>query len=298
MTPTLVDSPSEQLAEQTTKASLDDPIVRDQLFDLTNWTSLIARPFDFWTGQGSNIYTLTALGEGKGEPRGKDLIWGTASILDIAIAQQAMLSGDINAKFVYDATWEKGGENTPGLLKKIDDKSPPLALLAQKLLRNPNNPWLARNVLMFALDDALHTKSGDPSIPYQDAINRFFSIPDPKTPDDKEMNAGTLFMRSIFKLPEQAKFTIEDAATPTGVMRKLFLNFGDLKIEMPSVEMFRTRSLIYPKSVSDLVALREQLAAKLVDYEFLSTIGDAEQRKRVATILLVGLATYGQSSKN
>jgi hypothetical protein len=291
--PAVVSPAEEQTAQQVAKASLNDPIVRDQLLDLVNWSSLVARPLDFWKGTGSEVYSLDELGHGKGEQRGKDLIWGAASIFDLAIAQQAMLSGDINLEFVYDALWDK----TTGSPKVIDGKSSQISQLAHALIRNANNPWLARNVLMFALTDSLRAGSGDLSLPYQDALKPFLEIADAKAPSDEKLNAGTLFMRSLFKVPDSAKFTIEDENTPTGVMRKVFINFADLRIEMPSAEMFRQRSLIYPKSVSDLVMLRDGLAEKLVDYDFLNGIKDTERKKRVAKTLFLGMANYGISSK-
>jgi hypothetical protein len=295
---TVVDITQEQLATGATKSSLDDPIVRDQLFDLVKWSSLVSRPYDFWTGKSDDVYTLEELGGGKGEVRGKEVIWGAVSILDIAIAQQVMLSGDLNAAFVYDLTWDRDTGTLPGRPKTIDDKSPVMSQTANKLLRNVNNPWLARNVLMFALSDALRIDQGEPSIPYQDALQPFFEIADAKSPVDEKINAGTLVMRSLFRLPDDASFTIEDQSPGgNGVVRKIYINFGDLKIEMPSVKMLHDRSLVYPRSVTDLITLREGLAEKLVDYDFLNTIADAEQRNRVAKTLFVGLARVGLSSK-
>jgi hypothetical protein len=43
--------------------------------------------------------------------------------------------------------------------------------------------------------------------------------------------------------------------------------------------------------------LRDGLAEKLVDYDFLNNISDSQQRERVARTLFLGMAKYGESAK-
>lgn len=285
--PISVDESLEAQASQKAGDLLHDPIVRDQLEALVQWTGLVARPYDFWSGDDTNAaFTFQDLGEGKGEPRGKSLIWNILTVLDLSIAQQSLIYGDFTARKVYEFGWDKNN-NLP-FTNKSAGGTP--ELLAYKLLRRADNPWLARNVLMYALNDTVLPKGYDydASIAYGNAMSAFTSVKDainPSTTDAVLLNQGTLLMKGLFKLPPGVSFGVSDAR---GV-RNVFVKFDDVTIDMPSVEQFRERRFVYPDLLTKLMALRSTMCERFADYEVFDQ--EAETVKAgVAKALFVGMA--------
>ena len=86
-----------------------DPIVRDQIPWLAKWSALAARSYDFSDGGGSEsrVLTLTDLAKGKGDVRGRKLLTGALWVTDLAVAQQAMLHGDLTAYISYKCLWDE-----------------------------------------------------------------------------------------------------------------------------------------------------------------------------------------------
>jgi hypothetical protein len=143
---------------------------------VTSW------PYDFSTGVGTNFYGLSDLAHRHGSPKGQDLIWSLLSLLDVAVSQQSLIYGDLTTKFVYDLAWNAQAH------KPIDTPDPKndTQLLATKLLRDQDNPWLGKNVLMMALDAALWRRDTvhDPSVPYRKTLALYEQI---AAPDSKRM---------------------------------------------------------------------------------------------------------------
>jgi hypothetical protein len=277
----------EERARDRTNAFMADAIIRDQLPDLVKWTALTARAYDFWTGANEVPYSFGDLASGKGAPHGKDLIWGMLGILDIAIAQQTMIHGDLTAHFAYGLVWDRVG----GLSSEGQDD---VAKAAVKLVRNPQNPWLARNVLMIALDELVKIKgSGDASIPYAKALNEFFTIQDPKLNSEEDRaraSRGKLFLRTLFELPTGATFDVQDEkVSEEGPVRKLFIVTNGARIEMPTVQAFKERAFTYPPSLYGLIHLRDLLAERYVDYGMID-LNNPDASQRISEVLFLGLA--------
>jgi hypothetical protein len=209
-------------------------------------------------------------------------------VLDIGISQQVMLHGDISAKFVYDLAWDRV-TNQP---KKLDPSTVSSVRAAVELLKNVNNPWLARNVLMFALED------GPPSgvqavstLAYESALSPFFGIGNvtQMTEEDRhKLEAGTSFLRRLFKLPSNVTFRVKDVDVDSALTRKVFIVFNDIEIEMPDLAHFKNRQLVYPPSLLDLMRRRELLTERLVDYDVINTTDD-DKKARLAKVLFVGM---------
>ena len=299
--PVVISSAVEISASQQTAAYMSDPLVRDQLPWLAQWTGLVARPYDFWTGSGNTSFTLNELLTGKGVPRGQDLIWSLLSVLDLAVAQEAVLHGDIAAKTVCDLAWDKTAhrpvEQQAGLKERQD--------IAIKLLLNPNNPWLGKNVLLIALRDSLLVKGDrvDPSVPYEKAYGILNSVKDSnqavsdeekKTIEEenqKTTQEAEFFLRGIFSLADTVHFVAEDKDDGFGGrVRKISFVSGSYKLEMPTPTEFAHLQLSYPPSLISLLRLREVLVDRLVDYQIVREISDSSQQKRVAALLFSGLA--------
>jgi hypothetical protein len=166
------------------------------------------------------------------------------SVLDVAVAQQVLLHGDLTAEFVLDRAWDAQA-NLP---RQEASDTQPLDRDAIRLLRNNHNPWLARNVLMLVLDRSLRMNGPglDPSQPYATAIAPFFQIKDPAGPDNADrqlLRAGDFYLRGLFNLPSSTRFEIRDETVADQTTRRLYLSLNDLSIEMPSVPEFRDRTL-------------------------------------------------------
>jgi hypothetical protein len=246
--PEVAPADEEDTARRRVLGFLQDPIVRDQLASLVSWTGLVARPMDFWNGVNAVPLTMEEIAEGKAAQRGKDLIWGALQVLDVAIAQQVMLHGDLTALAVYDLAWD---ENTSAP-RKIDTGKPTAPeQVALKLLGSDKNPWLSRNVLMLALDRSLRPIPGDISIPYESALRPFLDMDEPtKSPlgarDAQRARIGKKMLRSIFALPEDdgaIEFFVKDDGRPDQkAVRKIFVRWNGIAMEMPTPAALRDRS--------------------------------------------------------
>src|SRR5262249_16542922 len=143
------------------------------------------------------------------------------------------------------------------------------------------------------LEDSLRVKGDgkDPSYPYENAVKPFFEMRNPKFPDwfdTNQFQTGTMFLRSLFDFSDTVRFVADDT---TGSIR-LYADFVEFRIEMPSVERFRNHRFSYPNSVDRLISSRNLLAERFVDYELLSGI-DQSQQTRLALMLMSGLGKSG-----
>lgn len=265
---------AEQLALERVKPLMRDPIVRDQLPRLIQWAAFSARPYDLWAGgeQGS-YYSIDELAS-KGHPRGRELIFRTMQVVDLGIAQQAMLHGDLTAKFIYDAIWDKD-KNQPTVDLGTD---------AGKIFANKENPWLEQNVLMFAMEDSLKPELADAdiTISYQRALEPFF---DTKLSPEDQKRIGHTFLKSIFNFPDTVTYTQKEEHNKKAV----YITFpGCPEIRLPDPETFQKRALLYPESVYELLRSRDMLAERFVDYELLKDIDKTDGGKVAMSVLLHG----------
>lgn len=272
--PNAVTPNAEILALERVKPLMRDPIVRDQLPRLIQWAAFSARPYDLWAGGEQGAYyeidELTA----KGVPRGRELIFRTMQVVDLGIAQQAMLHGDLTAKFVYDTIWDKE-KNQPNIDVQTD---------AGKIFTNKENPWLAQNVLMFAMEDSLKKELADAdiTIPYQRALDPFFDKA--LSPDDQK-RVGHAFLKSLFNFPDTVTYNQKEENKKKAV----FITFpGCPEIRLPDPETLQNGALLYPESVYALIRQREMLAERFVDYELLKDIDKTEGGKLAMSVLLHG----------
>jgi hypothetical protein len=304
--PAAMSNKEEIQAAKRTAAFFGEPMIRDQLPWLAQWTGLVARPYDFWTGTGNTYYSPSDLLRDKGSPKGRDVIWSLLSLLDVAIAQQAVLHGDVTTKVIYDLAWDKVGNHPIGLEKGL----PKEQTAAVKLLMNENNPWLGKNVLLMALHDSLLLRDGtdvSPSVPYEKAMAILDSVMAEsegtsdeakkaiQTDNYKKIQEAEFFLRGMFKLAADAHLKIEDKDDGFGGrVRKVLFVFGSFRLEMPSASDFATLRLSYPPSLVSLVQVRDVMVDRFVDYDLLNGL-PADQKQRVAVVLFSGLSQAKQS---
>lgn len=314
----------EATALERTDGLMRDAIARDQLDDVLKWTGAVARAFDFSKtgGDDADYYTLKEMVEGNAKVvRGKDLLESALMVTDIAIAQQVMLHGDLMSHFIYDLAWNMDSKSPKKFLTNEELANQPKTDIdriyseqsALSLLTTPQvpdrNPWLSRNVTIIALVDAMERKGFGKSnawIPYRTAMESFEKIKpeaaaskDEKKKNETYLTAGIGMLRSIFDLPNDVTFdTDEFKATDLKYSPKLYINWGGLRLEMPTVEAFRKQALLYPPGLRDTIAKRQVLAEHFADYELLDgnkpTAADGthlslDAQERIAKMLIQGL---------
>lgn len=279
--PAQKDGPAEDRASKNASAALGDPIVRDQLEDLTKWTALAARALDISKGDSNGGYfTLDEIASGRGIARGKDLIWEALSILDLSIAQQAMTEGDVTAWFLYNDIWD-----TKAGMPRADISDEQIALLQSEF-----DPWLGRNVLMIALRQAAADRaSGDVSIPYQSAYRLLTSNLVAQTAARRREGAENI--RSLFGFPNTVEFVSPSSNDRNGDSGKLFAIIPITKakfvrIEMPAPSELRRGDLLYSPNLMQTERLRALLAERFVDYELMDDVATAPSLQTVAKVIL------------
>ncbi|MBY5453921.1 hypothetical protein HFO91_30550 [Rhizobium leguminosarum] len=255
-----------------------DPILRDQMPMLIKWTAFAARPYDLRRSDDrTKSYTNMEDLVKSGYPYGKELILSALDIVDIAIAQQAMLHGDITAKFVYDALWDKN-TNMPTIDGDTD---------AAKLFSNVNNPWLAENVLMFFMEDGLdeNMKVQDIRTPYTNALAPFF---DPTLKPDEQKYVGRTFLKSLFHFPDAIDYEVREGADANKTKRVYIIFPGQtpVAVRMPSAEDMNSRTLTYPQTLLDLMRQREMLVERYIDYDLLSNAASTDDLSAAVNVLL------------
>lgn len=294
------DAESENRAAVRVQDLMRDPLIRDQLADLVQWSAIGARSLDFAEGgaKGEHPLSLEDLASGRGHPHGRDLLTGALWVMDVAVAQQVLLHGDLAAWFAKEALWDKKTRRFKTHYSKPEVLDPNGQLLF-KAVSNPNNPMLGRNMLMLILDDVLRPndpkKLPNPARPYELALAPLSDYISAKNPPEnvnaenaRRRRAAINWLRALFDLPADINISVENEDDGTGAqIQKIFLELDGYKIQMPTVRQFSTRELSYPSSVSRVLTQRMTLVEHLVDYELLAT-SDRDRRIRVAQMLAGG----------
>jgi hypothetical protein len=270
-----------KLSDTQRQLILREPLVRDQIPYYAAWVARAARPYDLWnkeSGFDTRYYTINEIADARRSPRGPALYRSLLLFLDIGIAQQAMLHGELTAAAVYKDAWDPG-TNLPRPLPDSTDTSP--AANAKRLLLDPsfNNEWLRRNVVMMMLLDS-------EKAPTHAAASANYA----RTLDllrDKDVTSIDVWMRQIFRLNEGVR--IESKTVEGTGMTKLALVFSsELTVDMPSAAEFRDGRLLYPEFLPFLVQLRGLFAARLADYEAVPT--DPAELSRISENLMAAFA--------
>ncbi len=270
-------------AQERAAKFLKDAIVREQVGYLAKWAGLVAGPANFAPGGAASglPLSLDELAAAASVPYGRDLIFSALTILDISIAQQAMIYGDLTSYFVFDELWDRQTGN-------FRSPSSPAQLAAHKLLSNANNPWLRRNVALLLMME-LEKKCGSPSCPrsdlaYQVALSPLFELaearnqPQSNLPALSPITAGSLsrsreLLAAVFSLPAGAELRVTDVS-PSGVKiaRVASLRVGAYDLPLPSVQNWTSKRLDYPVGMLDRIREREVLAQRWAEYSSLDSI--------------------------
>lgn len=294
-------------AESRAIRLMEQPILRDQIGSLVKWTALVARPYDFAKGGGTSealtMRQLVQLAHNNPIRRGKDLLRGALFVLDVAVAQQTMLYGDMTAKFIIESLWDEKARRfkTEDEVKKEGTQSKAdVGVGARGLLQEPSNPWLREAVAMVLLNtqfkkckpvDSKNTVSKSPDCKSRSARQTLYSVPmnlflPVKIPEGGELweevqanpqqiKAGTEWMRSIFDLSDDVTFAVDN--TPNQ-KRAVIMKIAGLELPLPDVATWTKGELHYPTGLQERVRERELITDNLLDYTILSDVPEAGER--------------------
>ena len=288
---------ADELARQRAEAFLSEPILRDQVGELVKYALFIAGPRDLVKGGGASPpYTLAEVAASGNDPYGRNLLNRALTVIDVAIAQQSMLYGDMTAYFVVNLLWD---EQTRRLRKvALSEAEKDAFEEANRLLRNTNNPWLRRNVAMIILKRSQRgcdardqgERCQQNKLLYELALDRFFAVRDGKyAPIDADtLAAGSITLRQAFEIHAEATFLVKDQMQPGDVAgtvpRTLVLSLDGFELPLPNLSDWKQGALVYPALMHDRLADRERVANRLAGYAALERL-DSAQRQALLTLL-------------
>lgn len=293
------DGGQESLAEQRADRFLRDPVIRDQVRDIAQWTSIVASASDFARGgdPGSVPMTLVELANYGWSPDGtpgRQVLLGALMLSDIAVAQHALVYGDLTAYFVYETLWDKQA-------KAFRTPASDVEKTAERILKNRNNPWLQRNVAMLVLASQERACGPAPcaasDIAYKLAVDPLLG-----TTMAGEADAGKLanvtkesegrtgeWMLAMFDLDRQTTFSALDRdATGADQARALVMRSNGFEVAMPLVSDWAKRALSYPPEMYARLNERELLARRWADYTSMQKLPVAQQI-RLSNVMAKGV---------
>ncbi len=285
---------------------LQDAIAREQVGYLVRWAGLVSGPSNLApngaaTGMPLSLEELAANTSGSKVSYGRDILFSALTISDVAIAQQSMVYGDLTAYFIFEQLWDKK-------VGSFRSATTPEQLAAQKLLANPNNPWLQHNVMLLVLMNSERKCDGktckNTELGYQTALSPLFEVlAAPVQPVGQPLAAPTLVpinTESVDRARELflAQFQLTDAtlleakdASPKGTStkRQVRIKLGGFDLPLPTVGQWATKAMSYPSGMMARISEREILAQRWADYAVLDTL-DVTTTVRMVRAMSGGIA--------
>lgn len=289
---------ADSLARRRAEGFLSKPILRDQVGRLMDYALFIAGPREIVQGIGDDPpYMLAELAKSGHDPRGKILLNRALTIVDVSIAQQSMLYGDMTAYFIADLLWDSQVRRFRS--KPAENTDATIFAHAQRLLQNANNPWLRRNVAMIILKRAQNgcdareqgEKCQQNNLLYDLAFDRFFKVGADNNyseVDSVSHAAATGTFRRVFNLHADARFTVVDAQQQVGGKgmgpRTIMLTLDGYDLPLPNRNDWRQGTLQYPPLLHDRLADRERVGSRLAGYSAFDHLSDT-QKQDLMTLL-------------
>jgi hypothetical protein len=263
----------ENSAEDKALTNIQSPLMFDALEQVSTWAEFFAPVWDYADEAHTLFFTNAAdfLAQPVILPKGLGLVRGALRLDSIAIAQMNMLYGDHLAAMVFNTLWSEnnGLPSMASTLAGAPQKA--TSLLAS------GNPFLARNVLMIALDKARVGQVAGRDLSYMFALDYLLTA---KADSDAQLKA--LFGNKVtFKIAWRATdLSVPDgdancAAEPDSSEKRKSCTpvptatIAGVDVPMPSVDQFSHRTLVYPNSMLRIIGKRDSLAAMAAEYEAL-----------------------------
>jgi hypothetical protein len=257
---------------------LQDPLYLDALPNISHWALFFYPIFDSWSNDQQIILDdpNQVLAGHDLQPLGDQIVNPALDLDTLGIAQANIVYGDVIAASVFNDIWDDNeglSAIAPAAPKDPNSLTQPeaaQALFIQKELAH-GNPYLRSNVLMLAMDSARRTvpagfdhgydfaldfvQSSDtnPGFVLTELFNHKLSFDVRWAPKD-----STQHPNDYCDKPDTDKKT-ECIKIPVATI------LGET-VDLPSVEAFSDRDLVYPQSLMDLIAMRDRLAEAAATY--------------------------------
>lgn len=248
---------------------LSTPLLVEFSIDFADWMLSVSRMVD--TLDDDDVFFLTAdqiLSQAKdpmsGPPAGRALVQEALRVLDLSIASYGILYGDLAARAALDAL--QGAK--PG-----DEARTTAAERARLVLQQ--NSYLAANTTMLLLREHYAEQRGiglidrPSSTGYRTALALATAVPSNPSPP----------LRALFG--EDLAFDVAPEAEGGRVRLQLA---EDVMVPLPGVSEFMEGRFSFPPRFVAMLAQRERLFDRLMDYRFYESIGE-EVRASVAALV-------------
>ncbi len=292
------DTLNDEKAEDRTRQFLREAIVREQVGHLVRWAGLVSGPANLAPGGATDAEPIALKDLAKSTSPttvsyGRDLIVSALTIADIAIAQQALVYGDLTAYFIVKELWNAEK-------RKFRDAQTARQKAARTLLENANNPWLQRNVALLLLDKQ-EKKCGksickSTAFGYRIALSPLFKFPEFLSDDaDKagalkpitkqQLSRAKQLLLGLFDLPDDLEvIVVEHAPNGTAVPRQVQLVVNGYKLPLPTQSVWENKKLSYPPAMLERVREREVLAQRWAEYAVFDDLDEVTATRMVRTM--------------
>lgn len=273
--------PTERKADDYASKLIQDPIYLDAVPNLSHWALFFYPIFDTYSNdQKILLNPEEALANHSLRPLGKQIVDPILNLDTLAIAQANILQGDMMAAFVFNAIWDDNnglaGDAPPG--PKDPKKPTPLEAAEAQFIPQfipgnlkHRNDYLRKNVLMLAMDSARGPTQPGRDHAYDFALD-YFQASD----TEPEFLLSQLFNG---KLRFGVRWAPKDATTnpPPNCddsnpdRKRVCIKIPVAKIlgesiDLPPLEAFSDRELVYPQSLMNILAMRDRLAEAAATY--------------------------------
>jgi hypothetical protein len=253
------------IADGLAASLLATPVSAPHAVKLATWSLPMATYRDWSTPEGTLMSPAEFARSVTWSPPGKRLLTDMSMLLDLAVAQTTMLYGDVTSKIVFDLVWDRDQKSFIEPPARIHGASGDgvegSRQIAWRLMRN--NPYLAQNVLMWALDATASPMLSQTT--YSFALS-FFDRDGGKVTQLESLFGAALSLSRDPGLGILASLpTLEPCADKQGDCA------STITVPMPAQDEIMARTLSYPSRLEALLTLRRRLAAALADYDLLPT---------------------------
>jgi hypothetical protein len=285
---------TEGTAAARASSILKAPLMQDSLIYLAKMALYWAPIYDYSDLKNNTLFTdeTKYLSEPNILPKGPRLLRGASQTLSFGISQMNLMYGDLTAKMVFSTLWDDN-DGLPGSADKLSDKQKAAAGLLK------NNPFLRQNVLMFAMRAAAAIKT---EYAYSFALTFMDVTPDDQNPQAQLSAAfsGKIRFRNIWLTKDGSTACVDKDNKPLDDKKRAEHCYrtpralvAGIETSLPSADGFVEGRLSYPRTLLQMLDVKDQVGNTLADYGvFESAVAkemDLAKRKEEGRILVKAL---------
>jgi hypothetical protein len=276
---------------------LHSPLMQEPLAELSQLALFFSPISDIQKPDNSLYQTRDEFLNSPVKPRAPRILIPAMKTTTLAIAQVNMLHGDFTSGLLFEALWNKAEERFL-TREEIDraDTGQDDRKLARMMIEK--NPFLARNVLMMALNRTIVASYKNPSLLYVIAFEHMREMDiDPTSLLDILFANKVKFQNEFEPILETDSAVdcrklngnqLNDTQLVTKCYRIPKAQVVDVSVPLPTPDEFTRRTLIYPPIMYELIAARDQIANRLAHYTMLNSLptsGEADKLEAVRNLV-------------